>query len=88
MGFGGSVSAMISSLKNNKRNRKTAFEKLEKYQKETNDKLHFDKVATKKELEKIRLRITKENRKSLIRSYLLILILTLALVYVIGFVNF
>ncbi len=31
MSFGGAVSAMISSLKNNKRNRVSAFDKLKNY---------------------------------------------------------
>lgn len=41
MSFSGSVSSMITSLKNNKRKRTSAFEKLERFQKEKNDKLFF-----------------------------------------------
>ncbi len=88
MGFGGAVSAMITSLKNNKRNRKSTFEKLEKFRKENNDKLYFKNAATKEELEEIRFKMKKENRISLIKNITLFTVVFIILCYIIGFVNF
>ena len=44
MSFGGAVGAMITSLKNNKRTRVSAFDKLKNY-KEKNDQLVFKNKA-------------------------------------------
>jgi len=88
MGFGGSVAGMIVSLKNNKRNRKSAFEKLERFQKENSDTLHFKNSATQKELEEIKLRIQKENRVLRIKNILLFMVVLAILYYLISFVNF
>lgn len=75
MGFGGATSAMIASLKHNKRTRKTSFDKLEKYQKENKSKLHFDKKASEKDLEIIRNRLKKKNANTLLKSIVIFLIL-------------
>ncbi|WGH74292.1 hypothetical protein P8625_09200 [Tenacibaculum tangerinum] len=47
MSFGGAVSAMITSLKNNKRKRVSAFEKLERFQKENSDELFLKSLPVK-----------------------------------------
>ncbi|CAM1342619.1 hypothetical protein [Tenacibaculum aestuarii] len=81
MGFGGSVSAMITSLKNNKRKRVSAFEKLERLQKENNDTLHFKKSASKKELTQLKKRVLKENKSQLIKNSILFFLIFIILVY-------
>lgn len=82
MSFGGAVSAMITSLKNNKRKRISAFDKLERFQKENSDKLYFDKSTNKKELDKIRLQTLKKNRTQYIKNSIGILIIFSILIYV------
>lgn len=88
MGFGGATSAMITSLKNNNRNRKSTFNKLEKHLNTNNDSLYFENTSTQKELEKIKERIIKRNKKSLLIKATLLTILLLTTFFVIGFVNF
>ena len=88
MGFGGATSAMITSLKNNKRTRKTSFDKLEDYQKESFSKLSFNKKTNKEDLEKIRLRIKKEQKITFFKNTLLFIFISLLLIYLIGFVIF
>ena len=88
MGFGGSVAGMIVSLKNNKRNRKSAFEKLDRFQKENSDTLHFKNSATQEELEAIKSCIKKENNVLLIKNILLFVIALAILYCAISFINF
>lgn len=84
MSFGGSVGAMLASIKNNKRKRPSVFEKLENYS-ESNDKLYFDKTATKEELKKIREKFEKENNRISVRNgFIYITILTI-LIYFLAF---
>lgn len=56
MSFGGAVSAMVTSLKNNKRERKSALKRLKDNPAEYGDagKLHFENKATQAQLQKIR----------------------------------
>ncbi|CAM1352556.1 MULTISPECIES: hypothetical protein [Tenacibaculum] len=82
MSFGGAVSAMITSLKNNKRKRVSAFDKLERFQKENSDKLYFDRCANKKELDKIRLQTLKKNKTQYIKNSIGILIIFSILIYI------
>ena len=88
MSFGGAVSSMITSIKNNKRNRKSTFEKLESYQKDDNDSLHFTKNVTESELEEIKFRVRKEKRSSLIKNIVFLIIAFLFLYFLVGFVIF
>lgn len=87
MGFGGSVSAMLASLKNNKRPRSSAFKKLKENGVEytSRTELHFDQKSTPAQLRVIRKRIKKENRiafvkKAIIMSILLTII-AIAIIY-------
>jgi len=64
MGFGGSVSAMISSLKNNKRSRVRTFDKLKKYENVKYKEGKIEKKATPQQLKEIRERLQKENKKN------------------------
>lgn len=70
MGFGGSVSGMLTSLKNNKRPRKSALKKYKQHKFEEKGNLHFNKKASQKQLLEIRQKIQNENRKRT-RLYLL-----------------
>lgn len=88
MSFGGAVSSMITSIKNNKRNRKSTFEKLESYQKDDNDSLHFTKNVTESELEEIKFRVRKEKRSSLIKNIVFLIIAFLFLYFLVCFVIF
>ena len=87
MSFGGSVSSMIASLKNNKRKRKSAFEKLEKYQKESSDALHFENTATSEDLEKIRTDILKYKKRKFIINATLFVVVAVLLYYVLAYIN-
>jgi len=87
MSFGG-ASYMITSLKNNKRSRKSAFENLERYQKDHKSKLHFNKLTTDKQLKKIKLQMRKENSISLIKNILFLIFSFLVLYFLVGFVIF
>ena len=76
MSFGGAVGAMITSLKNNKRDRKSALKRLKDnpaaYGEE--GKLHFENTATPEQLKKI-----------MIRNVSIIVVILLLLIYFIGF---
>ena len=87
----GSTSAMITSIKNNKRPRKSAIEKLKKhryFEKNDSDELSFNKTATEKQLEQIRLEAKKENRRKLISYLIPIGLISIATLIAIGFVKF
>ena len=85
-GVGGAVSAMKNTLKNNKRERKSAFDKLKKHPSEHPEgELHFEKTATQAQLQKIREDVKRENRKAMIRNVSIILAIMLILIYFIGF---
>jgi len=86
-----SISAMIISLKNNKRSRKSAIEKLEKHGflgYKISNPLRFTKQATPKQLEQIRNRIRKENQKKLLVHLSVIVTFSLIALLAIGFVKF
>lgn len=75
MSFGGSVSAMITSLKNNSRGKRTGyFDKKQNHSKSKKQKKNplLEKKATPEQLEEIRMRLKKENK----RNTLLILAVT------------
>ncbi|QCX37113.1 hypothetical protein FF125_01165 [Aureibaculum algae] len=63
MSFGGAVSAMVTSLKNNKRSRVSTFEKLKDYKNIDYGEGKIDKKATPEQLKAIREKLQKENRK-------------------------
>ena len=86
----GVVQSMISSLKNNKRDRKSALKRLKDNPAEYSDgnELHFDKKATPHQLKKIREDLQKENRKRMIRNVSIIVIFMLIFIYFIGFAKF
>lgn len=90
MGFGGSVGAMLASLKSNKRARPSAFKKLKENGVEytTKTELHFDKKSTPAQLRALRKQIKKENRIALIKKAIIIGILLVLIILVVGFIKF
>lgn len=84
MSFGGAAGSMQVSLKNNKRERKSAFKKLENYS-ESNEKLHFEKKSSKKELKQLREKIKNQNRRTEVISIIIILTVILLFAYFLGF---
>lgn len=90
MSFGGVVSGMITSLKNNKRERKSALKRLKDNPAEYGEsgKLHFKNTATPSQLKRIRDNIKRENRKVMIRNVSIVVVITLILIYFIGFAKF
>ena len=85
-GVGGAISAMKNTLKNNKRERKSAFDKLKKHPGEHPEgKLHFDNTATQTQLQKIREEVQRENRKVMIRNITIVVIIMFVLIYLVGF---
>lgn len=87
MSFGGAVGAMISSLKNNKRERKSAFDKLKNH-KAQNRKLHFDNKASKEDLKKIRQKLLLENRKTNIKNILVFIFILSLFIYFFAFFKY
>ncbi|EAQ42570.1 MULTISPECIES: hypothetical protein [unclassified Polaribacter] len=88
MGFGGSAAAMITSLKNNKRNRVSALEKLKNHKKGNAIQVKFDKKANKIQLKQIREKLQAENKRKLRRNIILFVLGILIIIYAIGFVKF
>lgn len=88
MSSGGVIAAMMTSLKNNKRARKSALKKYKQYKFEHNAELHFNKKASQKQLTEIREQILSENRRQLRRNILLFLVFFATLIMIIGFVKF
>jgi len=88
MSGGGSIAAMVASMKNNKRTRKSAIEKLkENGSYTTHTELHFDKKATKHQLKTIRERIKKENQIRFRNKAILLVSFILIIIYFVGFVK-
>lgn len=88
MSFGGSVSSMITSLKNNKRIPKRTFDSLEKRLTPDKNKLYFKNKANARQILEIRKKVRKEKRKEFLFNSILFLIIALFLWFVIGFVIF
>lgn len=89
MGFGGSVSAMICSLKNNKRERKSAFKKMKEYSNyaSPSDRLVFKNKATEKDLSLIRKTVRSENRKRLILNGIGLVLIGFLIVYLLNYLT-
>jgi hypothetical protein len=90
MSFGGAVGAMITSIKNNKRSRPSAFRKLKENGVEytTKTTLQFDQKASPAQLRNIQKKIQREQRAALLKKAFLIGAAILVIVLVIGFVKF
>lgn len=64
MGFGGSVAAMLTSLKNNKRDRKTAFDKETGKMRSTYGKFVDHKKLSAEDFAAFKLKMVKQKRRS------------------------
>ncbi len=87
MSFGGAVSAMIASMKANKRSRVSMFDKTKHVKRGTPTTLHFENEATQKELEIIRNKIQRDLKKKALTKVILLLVIIALLIYAIGFVE-
>ena len=85
MSFGGAVSAMVTSLKNNKRSRVSAFKKMEGYADVKYKEGTIDKKASAQQLREIRERLQRENKRD---SYIAIISITLSIVILYILFNF
>ena len=82
------TSHMIASLKHNKRDRISAFEKIENFKEGVNIQVTFEKKSTPYQLKKIRDKILEENRKKLKNNLLIFVIAVTLVIYCIGFIKF
>lgn len=87
MSFGGGVGAMITSLKNNKRERPSAFKNLKNCN-GTNRKLKFNKTSSKQQLQKIKEKLQKEQKKLILRNLILLSVFIIILIYFVGFYKY
>ena len=83
----GSISAMIASLKANKRTRVSTFDKLKNYKKSKKSELHFDKKASPIELKRIKKKIQQENEIAFKRKVILLLILISAILIGLNYID-
>ena len=86
-GFSSHASSMISSLKSNFRKKELNLLKGSKT-KSTYKKKDFNKKATPKQLKEIRKKIQHENRIISIKKIILFLLISILIIYAIGFVKF
>jgi hypothetical protein len=87
MSFGGSVSAMIASMKANKRSRVSAFDKIKYLKKRNHTAVHFKNNATPKELETLRAKLQRGSKKKSLKNVIFLLVVIALLIYAIGFVE-
>lgn len=87
MSFGGIISTMVTSIKNNKRDRKSALNRLKEHSAKYTDsgELHFEKKATPMQLKKIRENIQRQNQKIFTQRIIVVGVLSFLLIYFIGF---
>ncbi len=89
MSFAGTVSAMITSLKNNSRKRKTLYDKKFIFRKAGKNKLKFPDVkATPEQLESIRKKMIREDHLLLLKritALLIALVIVAGLIYLVIF---
>ncbi|WP_439128906.1 hypothetical protein [Polaribacter sp.] len=83
----GFIAHMIASLKANKRNRVSTFDKLKDFKYRKPSELHFPNKASAKELKNIRKKIKKENNLLFFKKVLTILFLLALCIYTIVFVE-
>lgn len=90
MSFGGAVGAMISSLKNNKRDRPSAYKKLKDNRTtyENRTVLHFDKKSSPEQLRRIREKVRREHKVAFYRKVLVFSIILILVILLIGFIKF
>ena len=82
------ISHMVASLKHNKRERISAFEKIKNFKKGNNFQVTFHKKATANQLKKIREKLTSENRKRKLKYILVFAVGIISVIYCVGFLKF
>ena len=81
MGGGGSIQGMITSLKNNRRPKASAFKRLKGYENVKYKKGEIEKKATPQQLRAIREQIQQEHKKEqVITIVVIVIVFTLLLV--------
>ena len=83
MSFGGAVSAMTTSLKNNKRTRPSAFKKLKENESGAYKKGSIDKKASPKLLKEIREKTRRETRERLVKKGVILSVIALTIFLII-----
>ena len=83
-----SISGMITSLKNNKRTRVSTFDKLKNFKKGKSIQVAFDKEASSYQLKKIKEKLQEENKKSLKKTVIILIVAICIIIYAIGFMQF
>ena len=82
------IAHMIISLKGNKRERVSAFKKMENFKEGTNMQLHFKNKATPYQLKRIREKLQTEKKIRTQRRIIIFVLLMILFIYAIGFVKF
>ena len=82
------ISHMVTSLKNNKRQRPSALTKIKNFEKVNNIKVVFKNNASNYKLKKIKEKIQRENKIKMQKNIIILFIVMLVIIYVIGFVKF
>ena len=88
MAGGGFIGHMVASLKSNKRNRISTFDKIKKLKKARKGELHFDKKASPIDLKKIKKRVQKENDAIFTRKVIFLVICICILLILLSNYNF
>ena len=84
----GFIAHMIASLKANRRKRTSTFERIKEFKSKSSIQVHFDKKATPHQLKRIKEKLQEENKKSLKRNLIILIVAISILIYVIGFIKF
>ena len=88
MSFGGSVAAMIASLKANKRSRVSTFDKIKNYKKSKKSELHFDNKASPFELKKLKEKLIEENEITFKRKVAILILLITAILIGLNYMGY
>lgn len=83
MAGGGFIGTMIASLKANKRNRVSTFDKIKDLKKSKKSELFFPKKATKKDLKLIAKNIKEQNNIRFYKNIILLILCIIIALYLI-----
>ena len=88
MSFGGSVSAMLTTLKNNRRKRVSTFKKLKTYEDVKYKKGRIDKKATYQQLIEIREKFQKENKRDIVIKIIVISAMIILFIILFNYIKY
>ncbi|PWG06171.1 hypothetical protein [Polaribacter aquimarinus] len=80
----GFVAHMIASLKSNKRNRVSTFDKIKDFKKSKKSELYFKKKASPLELKKIKEKILQENERNFRRKIFILIVSIIVLLFLLN----